>query len=297
MKQEGMEHILNELSLTGQYRSVDDFVKNGALPLAEVLADINKFGGSLLYKKSDFYQCKALPDKTFYEIVFAGIEARRSDELRILKSKMASLMNHPFWDTDPRQKETVIYLMVDESGNESNVSGTSVAEAFVRKACLVSFKRSAFEKAIISVKNSEDDEAGRVDNVWQEGQVCEVLRNAGFLSIPDYIVQTYTSKLNFSQIGSRNGLELINANNLFLFESAFKKFNQLSWPLINVDDGLDYKEFQKNRRTQRYFHQSIWDKGVKKFRVDQEKRCYGYVENGIFYVIRIDLNHVLSDLG
>lgn len=297
MKQEGMEHILNELSLTGQYSSVDDFVKNGALPLADVLAEINKFGGSLLYKKSDFYQCKALPDKTFYEIVFAGIEARRSDELRMLKSKMASLMNHPFWDTDPRQKETVIYLMVDESGNESNVSGTSIAEAFVRKACLVSFNRSAFEKAKISVKNSTDNETGCVDNVWQEGQVCEVLRNAGFLSIPDYIVHTYSGKLNFSQIGSRNGLELINAENLSLFGSAFKKFNQLSWPQINVDDGLDYKEFQKNRRTQRYFHQSIWDKGVMKFRVDQEKRCYGYVENGIFYVIRIDLDHVLSDLG
>lgn len=297
MKQEGMEHILNELSLTGQYSSVDDFVKNGALPLADVLAEINQFGGSLLYKKSDFYQCKALPNKTFYEIVFACIDARWSDELRMLKSKMASLMNHPFWDTDPKQKETAIYLMVDESGNESNVSGTSVAEAFVRKACLVSFNRSAFEKTIITVKSSTDDADGNVNNVWQKGQVCEVLRNAGFLSIPDYIVHTYSGKLDFSQIGARNGLELINSENLSLFGSAFKKFNQLSWPLINVDDGLDYKEFEKNRRTRGYFPDEIWNKGVKKFRVDQEKRCFGYVENGTFYVIRIDLDHKLSDLG
>ena len=47
-----MEHILNELSLVGQYRSIDDFVKHGALPLADVLTEINKFGGSLLYNNS-----------------------------------------------------------------------------------------------------------------------------------------------------------------------------------------------------------------------------------------------------
>ena len=50
-----MDHILNELSLAGQFQSVDDFVREGALPLADVLADIAKFGGTLLYKKSDFY--------------------------------------------------------------------------------------------------------------------------------------------------------------------------------------------------------------------------------------------------
>lgn len=297
MKQEGMEYILNELSLTGQYCSVDDFVQNGALPLADVLAEINQFGGSLLYKKSDFFQCKALPDKTFYEIIVVGAGARMSDALRKLKSKMAALTNEPYWDTDPKQDETATYLMVDESGKDIDVSGTSVAEAFVRKACLVSFNRSAFEKALITVTSSTDEADGNVDNVWQEGQVCEVLRNAGFLFIPDYIVHTYDRKLDFSHVGARNGLEQINAENLPLFESAFKKFNQLTWPQILVDDGLDYKDFQKNRRTQKYFSKSVWDKGVKKFRVDQEKRCYGYIENSIFHVVRIDLKHELSDLG
>ena len=291
-----MEHILNELSLVGQYSSVDEFVKHGAIPLADVLTEINTFGGSLLYKKSDFYQCKALPDKTFFEIVFTGSDARRIDELRRLKSRLATLMNDPFWDLDSKQNESAVYLMVDALGKDVNVSGTSVAEAFVRNACLVSFSKSAFQRATISVKASTDDEYSSVSNVWQEGQVCEVLRKAGFLSIPDYIVHAYTGKLDFSQLDAQY-FGLINAENLSLFESGFQKFNDLSWPQISVDTGLDYKEFDQNRRTRSYFPNEIWQKGVMKFRISRGIRCFGYVEDGVFYVLRLDLEHELSDLG
>lgn len=292
-----MEHILNELSLVGQYSSIDDFVKHGALPLADVLTEISKFGGSLLYKKSDFYQCKALPNKTFHDVVFTGINARLSDELRRLKSRMAALMNDPYWDLDSKQGESAIYLMVDASQKDADVSGTSVAEAFVRKACLVSFSKSAFEQATVSVKESADSEYKSVDNVWQKGHVCEVLRKAGFLSIPDYIVYTYSNKLDFSQIDARYGFALINSMNISLFESGFKKFNQLSWPQIAIDEGLDFKEFNNNRNTRPYITNDVWRKGVKKFRVSREIRCFGYVEDGVFRVLRFDLEHELSDLG
>lgn len=296
MKQDGMEHILNELSLVGQYSSIDDFVEHGAIPLADVLTEISKFGGSLLYKKSDFYQCKALPDKMFYDVVFAVGDARRSDELRRLKSRLAVLMNDPYWDLNAKQNNAALYLMVDASQKDINVSGTSVAEAFVRNACLVSFSKSAFEQATVIVKESTDDEYKNVDNVWQKGQVCEALRKAGFLSIPDYIVHTYSGKLDFSLLDTQY-FALINLENVSLFESGFKKFNELSWQQIIVDTGLDYKEFDLNRRTRSYFPNEIWQKGVMKFRITRGIRCFGYVEDGVFYVLRFDLEHELSDLG
>lgn len=292
-----MDHILNELSLTGQFQSVDDFVREGALPLADVLADIAKFGGSLLYKKSDFYQCNALPNMTFFDLVIAGTPARTNDSLRKLKSKLALLMNEPHWDLNPQQDEKAIYLMVDNSGKEIDVSGTSVAEALVRKACLVSFAKSAFVQTPINVKEKTENTYYNVENVWQSGQVCDILQKAGLLSIEDYIIGKYSGKLDFSRIDAKNGFSLIDSSNLSIFESGFRKFNELPWSRIPMDDALDYKEFHYNANTKRFFHKEIWNKGVRKFRITQEIRCFGYVEGGTFYVLRFDLDHILSDLG
>ena len=292
-----MDHILNELSLAGQFQSVDDFVREGALPLADVLADIAKFGGTLLYKKSDFYLCNALPNMTFYDLVIAGTPARTNDSLRKLKSKLALLMNEPHWDLNPQQDEEAIYIMVDNSGKEIDVSGTSIAEALVRKACLVSFAKSAFVQTPIKVKEKSENSYSDVENVWWSGQVCDVLQKAGVLSVEDYMIGKYSGKLDFSSIDDKNGFCLINSSNISAFESGFRKFNELPWSQIPMDNALDYKEFHCNANTKRFFHKEIWNKGVRKFRITQEIRCFGYVEGGTFYVLRFDLGHILSDLG
>lgn len=62
-------------------------------------------------------------------------------------------------------------------------------------------------------------------------------------------------------------------------------------------DGFDYKEFHKNKNTRAYFTPEQWDKGIHKFRISQEIRCFGYRENDRFHLYRIDLDHVLSDKG
>ena len=53
----------------------------------------------------------------------------------------------------------------------------------------------------------------------------------------------------------------------------------------------------KNKKSKRYFSDEQWKKGIKKFRITQRNRCFGYVNNGIFYVLRFDLDHELSDVG
>lgn len=53
-----MDCILNELSLNGQYKNIDDFEKSGVKPLSAVLHDMSVLGIDLLYKKSDFYNSK-----------------------------------------------------------------------------------------------------------------------------------------------------------------------------------------------------------------------------------------------
>ena len=53
------------------------------------------------------------------------------------------------------------------------------------------------------------------------------------------------------------------------------KFESLSWQQIVTDDGLDYKEFSKNKKTGTYFSDDEWRAGVHKFRIDQKIRCFG----------------------
>lgn len=39
------------------------------------------------------------------------------------------------------------------------------------------------------------------------------------------------------------------------------------------------------------------EEGIKKVKITQRNRCFGYVDNGVFYVLRFDLDHELSDVG
>ena len=73
--------------------------------------------------------------------------------------------------------------------------------------------------------------------------------------------------------------------------------NLKNWIAIATDKGLDYKTYNKNKKSKRYFSDEQWKKGIKKFRITQRNRCFGYVNNGIFYVLRFDLDHELSDVG
>ena len=89
-------------------------------------------------------------------------------------------------------------------------------------------------------------------------------------------------------------ISLQNANE---FVSSFRNFDQKHWQDIIVDDGLDYKEFHKNKRTKKYFDEYYWGKGIFKFRVSQRIRVFGYRELDTFFVLRFDIDHKLSDLG
>ena len=77
----------------------------------------------------------------------------------------------------------------------------------------------------------------------------------------------------------------------------FKKFEESDWNAIATDNGLDYKTYNKNKKSKRYFSDDLWQKSIKKFKITQRNRCFSYVDNGVFYVLRFDLDHELSDVG
>ncbi|WP_181215731.1 hypothetical protein [Phocaeicola faecicola] len=282
--------IINELSLNGQFSDSQDFWKNGIPLFHKALQDAQSFGIMYLFKKGNFYGAQATPDKTLHDLLTAP-EARIIDEAKRYKSILARAICNPFWDDEPRQDPDAHYRV-----DEKEVSGSSVAEAAARSVCLLSFIRSPYEKNPIVVTKGE--ETTRVGNIWKEKQLYSILFERGELSLEKYMTIRFSGgKLDFSLIDGTYGFSLIDDENRSEFIDSFRKVEELDWSAIVTDNGLDYKTYNKNRRSRHYFSDEQWRKGIKKFRITQRNRCFGYVEGGVFYVLRFDLDHELSDVG
>lgn len=290
-----MEYLINELSLTGQCEDGCEFIEIVLPDFMAVMRDIRNLDSTLhIFKKTDLFNSCVTSDLTLFDLIFST-NYRASDILKKFKSQLAGLVNNgPYWDENPKQDYAITYNRTD-TRQRINVSGSSVAEAYVRGASLVSFKNSDYKVYIVNVTDGEQDK--EVINFYEEGQVVSHLHNAGQLSHDIYIRNAFQNKLNFDEISCKNGLNLVSDENFNIFEAAFKKFETLTWDQIIVDDALDYKEFHKNRNTRDFFKKEQWDKTIRKFRVNNKIRCFGYQSKNKFYVLRIDLDHRLSDLG
>ncbi len=283
--------IINELSLNGQFHDSRDFWQNGMPPFYKALEDATLFGVRYLFKQGNFYGAQATRDKTLHDLLTAP-EARIIDEARLYKSALARAIRDPFWDDDPQQDMNEHY-----QSEGKDVSGSSVAEAAVRQVCLLSFMRSQYEKHPVVV-TKDDGTTIPVGNIWKGNQLYSILFDRGELSLKDYITIRFSGgKFDFSLIDDTQGFSLIDNGNQNEFIDSFSKFCNLDWNLIATDNGLDFKPYSKNRKSKRYFSDDLWKKGIKKFRITQRNRCFGYVENGVFYVLRFDLDHELSDVG
>ena len=286
-----MDFIVNECSLEGQFEDYEDFVKNALDDFAEILAEIRLFPKSKLLKKSDLYAAKVTKTATLMDIIFSS-RAKVDDRVRRVKNRMAALINEPvFWDSEQYHQSTSLYYFSDR-----DVSGTSIAEAFAREAGLLSFKRhSLYAKDTLIV--SDAYKKRQVFNVFEPNRLARCLYSSASITFEEYVRNSLNSKLNFSEVDSDEGFCLISPELESVFEATFMKFESLRWSDILADNGLDYKKYNKNKETDRFFSAEQWRKGIFKFRVNQVIRCFGRQENGIFFVYKFDLNHKMSDLG
>lgn len=218
-------------------------------------------------------------------------EARIINEAKRYKSTLARAICNPFWDDAPQQEPNAHY-----PADKADVSGSSVAEATVCAVCLLSFIRSLYEKHPVVV--TKDGVAIPVGNIWKEKQLSSILFEREELSLKKYITTRFSGgKLDFSLIDDTYGFSLVDNENQNEFIDSFCKFEELDWIAIAMNNGLDYKTYNKNKKSKRYFSDDLWKKGIKKFRITKRNRCFGYLENGIFYVLRFDFEHELSDVG
>ena len=108
------------------------------------------------------------------------------------------------------------------------MSGSSVAEATARAACLLSFIRSLYEKHPVVV--TKDGVAIPVGNIWNEKQLYSILFERGELPLKKYITTRFSGgKLDFSLIDDTYGFSLVDNENQNEFIDSFRKFEELDW--------------------------------------------------------------------
>lgn len=290
-----MEYIINELSLDGQYQDVNDFAEHALQPLILVLKKLREYGVSVVLKKSDFFSSKVCPGVQLFEIN-RRCSSGLSDKYRSLRSQLAAAQNEPYWNETPIQNMEATYLMLDGE-DVVDVSHSSVSEAKERQDILLSFPSARYNKDTLQVRRVDETTPTDVPNVTSLQRLHDLLFRLGVLDKKRYFSQKFSSKLNFDELKSHYGFNLIDENNISFFLSAFRDFERMTWQQIRTNDGFDYKNFNKNRNTKDFFSNIEWGKGIHKFRINQEIRCFGYEQDSVFHLLRIDLSHVLSDLG
>ena len=296
-----MDVLINDISLNGQFTTVDDFLVSTKV-IVQILEEIKHVNSKSvsedkyirLFKKTDFNQVSITPTIKFYDLLTSH-ESRLNPQILKFKSILANLQIEPYWDTQCQQDSTKLYIWDRGYENQENISNSCLAEAYARNASLISFVPSEFNFSPIVVR--EGQHTMDIPNFFKELQLLEYCHDTDIISHADYIKLIYHTKLNFDNIFLTNGFDLINSRNINEFLDAFRLFEEKDWQDIFVDGALDYKEYHKNRRTKRYFPDEIWSKGIYKFRITRRYRAFGYQENNIFYVLRFDLDHELSDNG
>ena len=225
-----MEILINELSLSGQFDSIDHFIKSGLRPFIKVLNDID-FQSNLLYKKYDFYSAKITLQHSIHDIL-TGVISRQYDEIRKLKLQFVKLFDQPYWEDKTRHSANSVYLF-----NGKNIYGFSLAEACERDKTVISFNHDDFISVQLFI--SKDDKNIKLDNLFEFGHYTQTAYQRNLITFEEYCRKMFLkSKLNFSKIDAKQGFSLVKKDEEKLFYKGLKKFSELSWTQIGDDMGL-----------------------------------------------------------
>ncbi|MDL2312813.1 hypothetical protein LJC68_08055 [Bacteroidales bacterium OttesenSCG-928-B11] len=189
-----MEILLNELSLSGQFVSEDDFVKQGLTPFVTLISTIKEHPGNIILKRQDFWQSKVTARETIHDI-FVGKSSRINDEIRKSKTLLAALINEPFWENMRRHNAPDAYEI-----NGTDIFDSSIAEACERDRVIVSFIHTDFSSTNLSVLKNK--KKLQIDNLFNSGHYFTVAKNKGLIvafSLKNASIFTRTSLIEQGQ--------------------------------------------------------------------------------------------------
>lgn len=179
-----MEILINELSLTKHFLSVNHFIKNALVPFIAVLKEIDS-SKDVILKKQDFWNIKITNSANLHNILI-----QNSDETTHFKSILSNLIDEPYWDSFAKQKQSNNYEY-----NEKNICNSSLAESCERDKIVVSFLHDDFIQTSLHVKINEHQKVV-IDNLFEKEHYTEVAFLRKQISESDYLKR----KIEWGQI-------------------------------------------------------------------------------------------------
>lgn len=277
-----MEILINELSLTGQFKNEDEFLDN----FDSILKIIN-FIDILNFSLSKEFKFFDMPVTSKYKL--NDFLKLRIDKARRMKRFLAKLaQNPPFWNET--QKHSCSRDNYTYNGND--ICNTSLAESCERDKVVLSFSHVSFRDTSINIKKNNTDTS--IYNLIEKDDFLEYLLSTTQIEPLDYCKLKFkNSNLNFSYLDDKYGFNILNRTQIKEFLDCFVKFSLLEWSSINRDGGFQHKPYQGD-----WFKKTKYaKKDIYKFRVTQKYRCFGYREKNEFFILRFEVEHKISDNG
>lgn len=283
-----MEVLINELSLNGQFVDYNDFRPS----LVETLKvfKVLKKGNLIFLKKYDFYNSMFSQNSSLDDVL------RNNDDAIVkFKSLLSEVISgKPYWEEDQMHESNANYIceLTDLT------CGYSLAEAFERDRLSISFQKSVFSLFTIKLKKDTGSEVD-ISNFFDYKLTLGWLFKKNLIPPIEYCLEYFAgTNLNFSKLEDEFGFNHIESSQVNQFIESFKLFSGMNWDDIVRSDGLKYKKYSPNSNNVNAFRAQKYSAyNICKFRIDQRMRCFGYRDGNIFYALRFEKDHSVSDNG
>ncbi len=209
-----MEILFNELSLTGQFASREQFVSD-ALP--SLLALLNEIDASknIFYKKQDFYASRVTGTDSIHDILVGNVSREYKEIIKFKRRFHQQLFENPYWEDDKKHATTCTYEY-----NKTNVCGHSIAEACERDKIVISFTHPDFSEAKLLVLKNKSTEI-ELDNLFSVGHYNTVAHQRGIIVVFSLKDTTRFSKTKLVRQGQPVYKEI--ATNCYWYLDNFHK--------------------------------------------------------------------------
>ena len=130
--------------------------------------------------------------------------------------------------------------------------------------------------------------------------MAKCLLNKGVLEFNEYLSARYAdTRLNFSMLEPEYGFDNFEKEEVDDCLRTFDKFVSIhTWDEIYRDSGLNYKKYSPGSDAYDWFRRTKYrGMSIAKFRCGNPKRCFGFREGDVFYVLRMERDHKISDHG
>ncbi|TNJ64552.1 hypothetical protein FE784_19945 [Paenibacillus hemerocallicola] len=285
-----MEVLMNELSLEGQFTDLNEFLNS--LREFILIQKIMDAAQIKLLKHYNLLNEKVTVSHSLHAVLTDN-SIKTTSEIRRFKIYLKRLLSDPsFWHENQFHKQSDRYTckFTDKTHDYS------LAEACERDRRVLSFENKKFkDNTIVIEKNNA--EVMTLLNFHNAQSLSEILFEENAINEKDYCdVRFVETNLSFDHLDENFSFGILNYEEKRQFISTFKMFSEMSWDDILNHDGLDYKPYTPSGQS--WFENTPFhNTKIYKFRTSQKLRCFGFREEDIFYVLRFERDHKISDKG